>query len=249
MPYQLSVVHAGEFVRCGTHGSIHLDESRRILLSLAGALVARGVDKAILDLRQSTIDPPLTYTQLYELAGAFHQAGFGPRHRLALIVPPDRYSKAHFFTICASDGGWNCLPFCTFEESLEWLAETTELSAEGEERAPGGQWHSAAGRGDGIDTRLVAAVQARAGARVHEAAGLLNEYRLTRELLRRANDRGDENARAEHRRQLRQTEYRLRQFLSSDLTAPYWPGAADRQAGRAAPPPGGGQPPAPQADP
>ena len=132
MPYQLSVVRAAEFIRCDTYGSIHLDESRRILLSLASALVRHGVDKAILDLRENTINPPLTYAQLYELAGAFRQAGFGPRHRLALIVPSDRYSKAHFFTICASEGGWNCRPFCTFEASLEWLAETTELSPAGD---------------------------------------------------------------------------------------------------------------------
>jgi hypothetical protein len=229
MPFQLSVIDAGEFIRCGTHGSIHLDESRRILLSLATAMVERGVDKAILDLRKNTIDPPLTYAQLYELAGAFHQAGFGPRQRLALIVPPDRYSKAEFFTICASEGNWNCLPFWTFEQALEWLAETTtDISpAEGEAGAPGGQSRAADEDQDSIDTRLVAAVQAKAGARVHEAAGLLNQYRLTRELLRRAFERGDQNALAEHRDQFRKLKIRLRQFVSSDSKEPTSPGAGE----------------------
>ena len=218
MPFHLSVVRAGEFVRCGTHGSIHLGESRRILLSLADALFRRGVDKAILDLRNNTIDPPLTYAQLYELASTFRVAGFGARQRLALIVPPDRYSKAQFFAICASEGRWNCLPFCTFEEALDWLAEVVELSpGEAATEPPGGQQgHRPAAGDDDIDTRLVAAVQARAGARVHEAAGMLNEYRLLWELLRRARDQGDGDSLNQYRGQFRDAEVSLRRFLLCD---------------------------------
>ena len=127
MPYQFSVVRAAEFIRCGTHGTVDLAESRRILTSLARTLVSRGVDCALLDLRHVSAEPPLTYPQLYELAQAFLQAGFGPKHRLALLVPPERYEKAQFFAICASGRGWNCHPFGSFEEAAEWMSETTDL--------------------------------------------------------------------------------------------------------------------------
>ena len=127
MPFQLSIVRAGEFIRAGSNGRLDLDETRRILLSLADALVRRGVDRAILDLRKNTIEPPLTYTQLYDLARTFQLAGFGPKHKLALLVQPNKYDKAQFFAICVSGRGWNCHPFDQFEDALEWLSETIDL--------------------------------------------------------------------------------------------------------------------------
>ena len=127
MPYDMCIVRAGEFIRCGPHGAIDLPETRRILASLAAALVGRGVGKAILDLRIASIDPPLTYTQLYELARTFQQAGFGPKHRLALLVPPNKYDKAEFFATCASSPAWNCYAFDSFEEALDWLTDSIEL--------------------------------------------------------------------------------------------------------------------------
>ena len=129
MPHELSIVHAGEFIRCGTQGTTDFAESRRVLSSLATAIVRRGIDKAILDLRKAQAEPPLTYTQLYELARAFQEAGFGRRHRLALLVSPAKYDKAEFFAICASGRGWNCFAFDSFEEALDWLSDTTELPA------------------------------------------------------------------------------------------------------------------------
>jgi hypothetical protein len=88
------------------------------------------VDKAILDIRKAYAEPPLTYTQLYELARAFQESGFGPKHRLAVLIDPNRYDKAEFFAICASSRGWNCFAFDNFEEIFEWLSDTTELPPE-----------------------------------------------------------------------------------------------------------------------
>ena len=129
MPHHLSIINAGEFIRSDPHGTIDIHETRRVLTSLAGALVQRGVDKAVLDLRKLRIEPQLSYTQLYELARTFQEAGFGTRHRLALLVAPNKYDKAEFFAICASGRGWNCFAFDSFEEALDWLSETTELPA------------------------------------------------------------------------------------------------------------------------
>lgn len=127
MPYQLCIVRAGEFIKCGPRSTLDFPETKRVLTALADAQARRGVDRAILDLRKATVDPPLSYTQLYELARAFQQAGFGQKQRLALLVPPNKYDKAEFFAICASSPTWNCYPFDTFEEAMEWLTETIEL--------------------------------------------------------------------------------------------------------------------------
>lgn len=129
MPFQFSLVRALEFIRCGPHGTIDLAESKRILTSLAETIVSRGMNRALLDLRKVSAEPPLTYPQLYELAQAFLQAGFGlgPNHRLAVLVPLSRYEKAQFFAICTSGRSWNCHPCHSYEEAMEWMLETTDL--------------------------------------------------------------------------------------------------------------------------
>ncbi len=64
-----------------------------------------------------------------------------------------------------------------------------------------------------IDTRLVAAVQARAGARIHEAAALLNGYYIWSELLKRALNRNDKPKAAQALGQVCSAKRQLRQFL------------------------------------
>ncbi|MEZ0268384.1 MAG: hypothetical protein ACAI43_26955 [Phycisphaerae bacterium] len=67
-----------------------------------------------------------------------------------------------------------------------------------------------------IDTRLVAAVQAAAGARCHEAAGLLQSYLLWARIYRTAQDTRAPDE-AEVGETFRQTKVRLRAFLTDGL--------------------------------
>jgi len=66
----------------------------------------------------------------------------------------------------------------------------------------------------GIDTRLVAAVQARAGARTHEAAGLLNGYYLWATILADDGPQHSDRLNGDAQRQFTAARVRLRQFLS-----------------------------------
>ena len=65
-----------------------------------------------------------------------------------------------------------------------------------------------------IDTRLVAAVQRSAGAKVHEAAGLLNAYYLWASVHARAAWQQDAKLAGEALDQLATARARLRRFLS-----------------------------------
>src|SRR4051812_9766670 len=127
MPHELHVVKAGDFIRCSGSGRIDYETSREALRSLAGALVSRKVDKAILDIRKIHGDPPATFAQLYHLATAFKEAGFGPGHRLAVLVSPERHDKAEFFAICASGRGWNTWAFDEFEHAFDWLTDEVPI--------------------------------------------------------------------------------------------------------------------------
>ncbi|HZN67533.1 MAG TPA: hypothetical protein VFB66_19750 [Tepidisphaeraceae bacterium] len=131
MPQELHVIKAGDFLRCSGEGGIDFETSRGVLKSFAEALVSRGVQKAVLDIRKIYGNPPATYTQLYHLAKAFREAGFGEAHKLAVLVSPDRHDKAEFFAICASGRGWNAWAFDDFEDAFEWLTEEVPIQPGG----------------------------------------------------------------------------------------------------------------------
>jgi hypothetical protein len=80
------------------------------------------------------------------------------------------------------------------------------------------------GRAGAIDTRLVAAVQQNAGAKVHEAAGLLNAYYLWASVHARACLQRDAKLANEASDQLAGARARLRRFLSG-LCHAYSPAA------------------------
>ena len=82
-----------------------------------------------------------------------------------------------------------------------------------------------------LNTRLVAAVQSRAGARCHESANLLQAYYFRAEVYRMQLRNKNSVAAEAARRSVHQAEVRLRQFLTNLL----WPcslGAVAEEATR-----------------
>jgi hypothetical protein len=66
-----------------------------------------------------------------------------------------------------------------------------------------------------VNTRLVAAVQSRAGSRCHESANLLHTYYLCADVYRSRASRGGSPAAVDAAwRTLKQAEVRLREFLT-----------------------------------
>src|SRR3712207_2218326 len=66
-----------------------------------------------------------------------------------------------------------------------------------------------------LDTRLIAAVQTRAGARCHRSANLISAYYVSADAYRAKLRNGDATGADNARRRLQLSEDRLREFLSS----------------------------------
>ena len=64
-----------------------------------------------------------------------------------------------------------------------------------------------------LDTRLIAAVQSRAGAQCHRSANLLYSYYLCADVYRSKLRRGDPDATRAARQRFQDSENRLREFL------------------------------------
>jgi hypothetical protein len=69
-----------------------------------------------------------------------------------------------------------------------------------------------------VDTRLIAAVQAAAGARCHLAANLVQAYRFSAAACDLAARHGTDDDRRDAREQLQVTKVKLRDFLAEQLT-------------------------------
>ena len=138
MPIELQIIRANEFVRAGARGVINFDESKATLQQLAQACRKRGVDRALLDLRELPIPPKPVFspTDLAALVATFKEAGFTRSQRLAVLYKTDPHHGARMFAFIGSMRGWKVRAFKDFEAALFWLGEEGKKSERDEVRIP-----------------------------------------------------------------------------------------------------------------
>jgi hypothetical protein len=119
MPYSVHVVKPSDFVRLDARGRLDVAESHRMLAKVARACVERGIDLALLDVRDLYAD--LKLADLYSLARAFPEMGFRRTDRLAVLHRYNSTEKAEFFAMSAADGGWDVRSFDNFEDAIDWF--------------------------------------------------------------------------------------------------------------------------------
>src|SRR6476646_9988143 len=119
MGYNVHVVKSSDFVRLDARGRLDLAESRRVLSEVARECVRRGIDQALLDVRDLYTD--LKLADVYSLARAFQEMGFRRTDRLAVLHRYNSAEKAEFFALSAVDRGWDVRAFDNFEDAIEWF--------------------------------------------------------------------------------------------------------------------------------
>lgn len=125
MPLELQIIRASEFIRLGAQGQLDLAASREMLRQLARACWLRGINQALLDLRevQSRSTPMLTPRDLAVLVKAFCKMGFSDKLRLAVLYSADPHRRARQFASMTTLRGWNVKASENFEEALFWLSQ------------------------------------------------------------------------------------------------------------------------------
>ena len=132
MPLELQVIRASEFIRIGAQERLDLVASKAVLAELAGACRRRGIDRALLDVREIRPGPipVLTPQDLAELVGTFRELGFSPAQRLAILYSADPHQRARMFAFLGTLRGWSVRAFGDYEAALDWLALTGGDEAE-----------------------------------------------------------------------------------------------------------------------
>jgi hypothetical protein len=124
MPLELQIIRAAEFIQVGTHGTFDLTASKDALATLAGACRKRGINLALLDLRDVRPGPRPVFapSDLASLVSAFPEMGFGRHQRLAILYQSDPHKRARLFAFLSSMHGWNVQAFGDFERAMIWLS-------------------------------------------------------------------------------------------------------------------------------
>jgi len=121
MSYDLHVVKSTDFVRLDAKGNVDFEESRRVLSDLARTCFARGIDRALLDIRKVP-NATLKLAEVYALARTFGEMGFQRHQRVAVLHSYSSTDRADFFVMCTADQGFDISAFDQFEDAAEWLS-------------------------------------------------------------------------------------------------------------------------------
>ena len=124
MAYDLHIIKTSDFIRLDAHGKPDLKRSRLALDAIARSCVERGVNCVLLDVRDMKSD--LTISELYRLARSFHDIGFRPEHRVA-VLHKYRSPHAEIFVTFADHEGMNIRGFEDYEQAIEWFSAAEPL--------------------------------------------------------------------------------------------------------------------------
>jgi len=124
MPLELQIIRAAEFIQVGAQGQFDLAASKEALATLARACRLRGIDLAMLDLRDLRPGPAPRFTpaDLAALVSTFPEVGFGLHQRLAILYQSDPHKRVRLFAFLSSMHGWNVKAFDDFEKAFLWLS-------------------------------------------------------------------------------------------------------------------------------
>lgn len=97
MPFNLQIIRTSDFIRLNAKGEYDSAASRAVLSKLAKAIVDKGLDSALINVRDAHSDMQLH--DVYELAMAFKEMGFQKKHRLAILYRSTAGEHLEFFAM------------------------------------------------------------------------------------------------------------------------------------------------------
>jgi hypothetical protein len=124
MPLELQIIRAAEFVRLGAQGHFDLSASKVALVKIAHACRKRGVDRALMDLRELQPGPTPVFSpaDLVTLVNSFRRVGLSRQQRLAILYKTDPHRRARLFALISTLRGWSVRAFDNFEKAIAWLS-------------------------------------------------------------------------------------------------------------------------------
>jgi hypothetical protein len=129
MDLNLRVIKVRDFLRADPTGEIDLETSRQALLTLASLNASPRQYDILMDTRHKT--GFLTLTDIAELIDVMLEHRDSFRSKLAILAAPGQgFDNAKFAELYATNRGFQVGAFTDFEEAINWLMNSVELTGE-----------------------------------------------------------------------------------------------------------------------
>jgi hypothetical protein len=129
MDLNLRIIQARDFLELTPTGEVELETSKQSLLKLASLNATPRQYDILIDTRHKT--GYLTLADIAELVDVMieHRESF--RSKVAILAQPGQgFDNAKFAELYATNRGFHVAAFTDFEEVMNWLMESTELTSE-----------------------------------------------------------------------------------------------------------------------
>jgi hypothetical protein len=129
MDLNIRIINARDFLKTTPTHEVDLETSKQFFLKLAQANAAPRQYDLLIDLRQTT--GRLTLAEITEVIKVVieHRESF--RSKIAVLTTPGiRFDNAQFAALYANNRGFRVAAFTDFEETMNWLMPSTEMTAD-----------------------------------------------------------------------------------------------------------------------
>jgi hypothetical protein len=128
MDLNLRLIHARDFLKTSPGGELDLVTSKQVLLKLASENAAPRQYDILIDVRQAV--GRLTLTDITQLVDVMIERRGSFRSKVAILTSQGRqFDNAKFMELYAGNRGFHVGAFDDFEEAMNWLMTSNELTA------------------------------------------------------------------------------------------------------------------------
>jgi hypothetical protein len=128
MDLNLRLIHARDFLQTSPSSELDLVTSKQALLKLASENAAPRQYDILIDVRQAI--GRLTFTDITELVAVMIEQRESFRSKVAILTSPGhQFDNAKFMELYAGNRGFQVGAFNDFEEAMNWLMTSNELTA------------------------------------------------------------------------------------------------------------------------
>jgi hypothetical protein len=127
MDLNIRVIHARDFLKTTPTFEVDLETSKQFFLELARENAAPRQYDLLIDVRRTT--GRLSLPEIAELVKVIIEHRDSFRSKIAILTTPGiKFENAQFGALYANNRGFQVAAFTDFEETMNWLMASEELS-------------------------------------------------------------------------------------------------------------------------
>jgi hypothetical protein len=119
MSTRIRIIQANDFIKATSEGSLDLEESKRLLGTIAVSIDPVVNYDAMLDTRQARSS--LSVSDLWYLAAELNNLRKTFSRKMAVLCSPEQYDRAGFFALDSRNSGLQIQTFTSFAGATKWL--------------------------------------------------------------------------------------------------------------------------------